>query len=267
MTKPVLSVIIPCFNTGPYLREAVESVVASAGSDDYTIIIVDDGSTEDQTLQLLHKLGQEGHCVLHQENKGPAAARNTGVRHSQTPYLLFLDSDNKVGREYIREGVEVLEKKPEVAVFYGRPKFIGDTTNRVFPTRPFDLPSLLINNYIDHCAVVRKAAWESVGGFDENRLLIGQEDWEFWIRLGGHGWGFHFNDKISFDYRIRPGSLSTLVQKDEAAAYIFARNASIVRKCYLEIHKQFRFYQYDKRHPLRSFVKFVFFNIRRWVSG
>jgi len=267
MNIPVLSVIIPCFNTGSFLYEAVESVLASSKPELLTIIIVDDGSTDSETLAVVRQLENEGHMVLRQENKGPAAARNFGVRHAQTPYLLFLDSDNKVRKDYVLDGVNFLEGHPDVAVFYGKPHFIGDTTDRLFPTRAFDLPSLLVNNYIDLCAVVRKAAWESVGGFDENRLLIGQEDWEFWIRLGGHGWGFHFDDKLSFDYRIRPGSLSTKVRRDEMANYIFERNASVIRKCYLEIHKHYRFYQYDKRHPLRSFVKFTYLNLKRWVSG
>lgn len=263
MNKPVLSVIIPCFNSGRLPLEAVESVMASAHPEMATVIIVDDGSTDEESIAVVRKLEEDGHTVLYQENRGPAAARNAGVRRAQTPYLLFLDSDNRVREDYIHQGVHFLEIHPDVGVFYGRPNFVGDTTGRLFPTRPFDLSSLLVNNYIDLCAVVRKAAWESVGGFDENRLLIGQEDWELWIRLGGHGWKFHFHDEVSFDYRIRPDSLSTKVNRDEIASYIFSRNAKIVRKCYLEIHKQFRFYKYDRKHPLRSFFKYLYLNLKR----
>jgi glycosyltransferase involved in cell wall biosynthesis len=260
MNKPLLSVIIPCFNSGLYLREAVESVGKNA--DLLTIIIINDGSTDEATLSLLHQLQGEGYRIVHQENKGPGAARNAGVRASDTPYLFFLDSDNMVRNGYIEEGIKLLESHREVGVFYGRPNFLGATTDRLFPTKPFDLPSLLVNNYIDLCALVRRTAWESVEGFDENRLLIGQEDWDFWIRLGGHGWGFHFCDKVLFDYRVRPDSLSSQVRKHEIAQYVFAKNAAIVRKCYLEIHKQYRFYQYDKRHPVRSFVKFFYLKLR-----
>lgn len=263
MSKPVLSVIIPCYNSGQLPFEAVQSVMTSSHPEMTTVIIVDDGSTDEESIAAVRKLEADGHMVVYQENKGPAAARNAGVRRTETPYLLFLDSDNRVRRDYIYRGVQFLETNPEFGVFYGKPNFVGDTTGRLFTTRSFDLSSLLVNNYIDLCSVVRRAAWDSVGGFDENRILIGQEDWELWIRLGGHGWKFHFHDELSFDYLIRPDSLSTKVNRDEIASYIFSRNADIVRKCYLDIHKQFRFYRYDRKHPLRSFLKYVYLNLKR----
>src|SRR4051812_30462131 len=102
MSEPVVSIIIPCYNSGKYLPEALDSISAYPDKGMYEVIIINDGSTDELTLSLLNNLQQNGeHIVLHQENKGPAAARNAGVKMAKAPYLLFLDSDNKIESNYI----------------------------------------------------------------------------------------------------------------------------------------------------------------------
>src|ERR1700753_4343673 len=105
-----LSIIIPCYNSGCYLYEALESIERSEdiASIRYEIIIVDDGSTDEATIKLLNDLNIANCPVLRQQNAGPAAARNTGVKVAKAPYLSFLDSDNHVRPGFINKGINLL---------------------------------------------------------------------------------------------------------------------------------------------------------------
>ncbi len=109
--SPIISIIIPVYNSGNYLRETLESVRNYTGKSIYEIIIVNDGSTDNDTLELLNQLQNEGYSIIDQENKGPAAARNNGVECSRGKYLLFLDSDNRIKPSYIDKGIGILDKK------------------------------------------------------------------------------------------------------------------------------------------------------------
>ena len=89
-----VTVVIPCFNHGRFLGEAVESALGQRGGPP-KVIVVDDGSTEEETKTALEAL-PEGVELVRQSNAGPAAARNAGIEHSQTPLLLMLDADDRL---------------------------------------------------------------------------------------------------------------------------------------------------------------------------
>ncbi len=80
---PVISLIIPCFNHGKYIKEALQSIALCTDTTLYEIIIIDDGSTDAYTVQVLHELEQEGYTVIHQSNQGVSVARNNGIRLSK----------------------------------------------------------------------------------------------------------------------------------------------------------------------------------------
>lgn len=234
-TKIILSIIIPCYNTGEYLSEALASVYAYTGNYTYEIIIIDDGSTDITTLKLLDSLSEK-HIVLKQSNAGPAAARNAGCKIAQGDFLLFLDSDNSIVPEYIDYGINNLLENHEAGVVYAKANFIGDASRGEFKVAPFDVKELLVSNYIDTCAVIRKKAWESVNGFDESPHFLTLEDWDFWLKLYEQGWKFVFIDKALFYYRIRKGSLMDihLQNKDylRRNAYLFDKHYELYRKHY-----------------------------------
>lgn len=205
--EPLISIIIPCYNSGKYLPDALASIEAYPNKAIYEVIIINDGSTDEQTLTLLDKLQSDGYTVIHQENQGPAAARNTGVRGSKAEYILFLDSDNKIRNSLIDKGIEVLSKMKSVGVVYGNAYFFGDTTQNQFSSQVFDMGKILETNYIDMCSIVRRKVWEQLGGLDEERCLIGHEDWDFWVRAKVAGWDFYFIDEVLFEYRVVANSL------------------------------------------------------------
>ena len=88
--------------------------------------------------------------------------------------------------------IDILISKPKAGIAYGNPIFVNDleTKRGQFKAKPFDIMAMLSKNYIDTCAVVRKTAWESVGGFDDAPALISYEDWDFWLSLFEKDWTF-----------------------------------------------------------------------------
>jgi GT2 family glycosyltransferase len=104
--------------------------------------------------------------------------------------------------------------------------------------------------------------WEELGGLDEVRLLMGHEDWEFWIRAAAAGWQFYYVDKVLFDYRIRINSLVTEAVQPEAyrtmLTYIRTKHAQEYVKAFDYLYWQHRAYEYDKQQPVRSFIKYLY---------
>lgn len=262
LPPPLISVVIPCYNSGQFLPDALASVLGYAGPEPYEVIVVDDGSTDELTQEVLRRAAEQGCRVFRQPNAGPAAARNTGIAQARGEFILFLDSDNKIRHDYLTQGVAVLRQYPRVGVVYGRANFFGDDTAPRFTGQPFDSYKLLSYNFIDMCSVIRRRMWEELGGLDENRLIIGHEDWEFWIRAFGAGWQFHYLDQVLFDYRIRHNSLITQAIIPEAAAkmkeYIFHKHTKIYLATYERMFQAYDAYQYDKARPVRSLVKFLY---------
>ncbi len=236
--NPAVSIVIPCYNHGGYVREAIASVEQCDG-ELYEIIIINDGSTEEQTLRTVGELESEGYHVVNQENRGLAASRNTGISLARGRYILPLDADNKIFPNYLTLGIEILDKRPEVGVVYGRPGLFGDTTGRSYPeVGEFDLPRIIIENYIDACAIVRKSALEQCGGYDLHWPFPGWEDWDLWLTLATNGWKFHFEDALLFAYRMAPDSMISRMGQSEKVQqnmdYLCRKHALLLRRIIIE---------------------------------
>lgn len=200
--RPRLSVIIPCRNDGDYVIDAVASVQRHAPEAE--LIIVDDGSTQPRTREVLAALSRSGHRVIEQVHSGLAAARNRGIAASGGDYFLPLDADNRILPGFVAQAIARLDEDPEAGVVYGDRREFGARSGDV--TVPeFDLARMLSGNYIDACAVVRRAVWSEVGGYDV--AFRAWEDWDFWIGAAARGWRFLRVPRPTFEYRIRPNSL------------------------------------------------------------
>ncbi|MDR2823800.1 MAG: glycosyltransferase family 2 protein [Prevotellaceae bacterium] len=213
MKTPDISIIVPCYNSGLYLPEAIESVRQYSGKYAYEIILIDDGSTDNLTLSVLNNYKNCKDIVfIRQENKGLSAARNAGCEIAKSEYLLFLDSDNKIFGNYIDLGIEFLAKNVDFAIVYGQPLFFGDGSREGYQTADFDIDKLMICNYIDACAVVRTSAWRNVGGFDVSMRTF--EDYDLWLSLAEKEWKFHFINKPLYEYRIVSTSMIGAAKMD-----------------------------------------------------
>lgn len=205
-TQPRVTVLIPCYNLGAYLNDAVESVLAQTYQD-FEILIVDDGSTDPETVRLLDRYVRPKTTVYRTPNRKLAAARNFLIERARGEYLCALDADDKLHPEYLEKTAAVLEEDPSLGFVSTRLQMFGADT-RVWPddTR-CDLQTLLCDDTVHTAALVRRSAVLAVGGYDERMPHQGDEDWDLWISLveAGHP-GIILGD-ILFFYRRRPGSM------------------------------------------------------------
>jgi glycosyltransferase involved in cell wall biosynthesis len=264
-SAPLVSVIIPCYNAGEMLLDAINSIRHEKFNYSTEIIIINDGSTDPTTISILGQLDKEGYTILHQDNKGPAAARNSGVKAASGEYYMFLDSDNKLRSNYINKGVPLLMAHKDIGVVYGIPEFFGEQTTAKFVPMAFDKIKMLEKNFIDMCVLMRKKVWLEQGELDENRLMIGVEDWEYWIRLGFSNWKFYFLEEICFDYRVRKDSLvestSSINRTKEIKEYLILKYYDRV---FLEFKKLNMRLAYESSNPFRTFLKRI---IRKQIGG
>lgn len=207
-TKCTVSVIIPCYNQGHFIQEALDSIIQSEILYPVEIIIVNDGSTDTLTIAKFEELSAKGYHVIHQHNQGLAAARNTGIAHAKGRYILPLDADNKINVAYINKSVPILGQGI-YSIVYSQPKFFGETkdSKRKYRAKPFDIYDIVGKNYIDACAVYAKEVWTKNNGYDINLPNNGHEDWEFWIHAYANGFRFHFIPQKLFWYRIIANSM------------------------------------------------------------
>lgn len=196
-----ITIVIACFDYGAYVQEAVASALDQEGGRP-RVIVVDDGSSDPETLRVLAQL-PEGVELIRQENAGPAAARNTGLRAARTSFLLVLDADDRLAPDALARLRGPLADEPGLGFSYGVVRFFGAWDGElVFP--PYDPYKLLYRHIIGITALMRRELFESVGGFDPG--FSAYEDWEFWVHALARGWQGRKVDAVTLMYRRHGGT-------------------------------------------------------------
>jgi glycosyltransferase involved in cell wall biosynthesis len=236
-----VSVVIPCYNQGEFILEAISSV-ESCQEAVYEIVIVNDGSTEPLTKKVLQYLKDNGYWVIDQSNQGLARARNKGISKARGRYILPLDSDNKIRPEYLTKSIEILDKSPEIGVVYGDVQLF-DRRKDILPVPDFDINKLAMGNYIDACAVLRKQVWLDCGGYDDKIPdKLGYEDWDLWLGAAAKGWKFYHIPEVMFDYRVREDSMVSLCRipenHEKLVRYISTKHLDIYKSNFANILAQ-----------------------------
>lgn len=260
-----LSVVIPCYNHGSYLEDALGSL-PSKDELDYEVIIVDDGSEDPFTREKINELKGRGYAILSHPNHGLGYSRNAGIASAAGEYILPLDADNKMITGGIQKAIALLDQG-RADIVYGKPSFFGeDIAERKFVPKPFDGDALFIGNYIDACAVFRKSVWTQLGGYDEHMPFQGNEDWEFWLRAHVQGFRFHYLDEYCYDYRIIAGSMFGLImndkKKDENHRYITMKHHQAHIEAFARNYTYSKIYQTDQLRPLRSVLKYLSYLVK-----
>lgn len=202
--KSKVSVVIPCYNQGKYLKETLKSVEDSS-YENIEIIIVNDGSTDVVTIETLSSLQSLGYCVIHKKNGGLSSARNYGIERATGEFILPLDSDDLISKEYIREALSVFESS-SVDIVYAKAKLFG-VYNKEWQLPAFSPQEMIKGNVIFCSAIYRKSFWEKVNGYKET-MKYGFEDWELWFSMLEQGAVVHRIDDIHFYYRVRANSMA-----------------------------------------------------------
>lgn len=186
-----ISIIVPCYNAGDYLRKCIDSILKqNFDTDKFEIIIVDDCSSDQTTRNIIEELSDSTdniRVLINSKNSGVSATRNRAIRMAQYQYILPIDADDELclnwqndgqGKGYLQEAFELMQSDEDLLIAYCGARYIGAMTGRMSVNR-YDQSLILFKNMIPVFGVYRTDEALAIGGYDEG--LQGFEDWYFWI--------------------------------------------------------------------------------------
>lgn len=224
---PKVSVVIPCYNQGQFLDEAVASILAQTYQD-FEIIVVNDGSTDEVSTRILRAFDKPRTKVIHTANQGLPSARNNGIAQASGKYILPLDADDKIADTYMEKAVAALDDNANLGIVYCEAEFFGARTGK-WEMEEYGFPKILLGNMIFCAGFYRRSDWEKVNGYDP-AMKLGFEDYEFWVALACLGREVYRIPEVLFFYRQRPPHLNTPIPRDKLIYYfsaIFRKHAEM----------------------------------------
>jgi glycosyltransferase involved in cell wall biosynthesis len=175
-----ITVLVPCFNDGTTLRQAVASALAEPVQH---VLIVDDGSTDPHTLGVLAGFDDDRVRVVHQANQGPSAARSLGLGYVSTPYVFNLDADDYLLPTAIVQLYEALAADGSRQVVWGDYRITGHRNRTQRTAETIDAWHLTLVNDLPMSALFRTQPLRAVGGWQAS----GYEDWDLWLCYAKNG--------------------------------------------------------------------------------
>ncbi len=203
MTPSSVAVIVTCFNLGRTLAEALRSVDAQTLRPT-ELVVVDDGSDDIYTRQVLAAEAEQGRKILRSNNRGVSAARNLGISVTASPLLVMLDVDDVLDPTYLEKAVRLLAEDSSLSFVSCGMESFGQLDGVWYPPEP-SLVNCLNGKVVHSSSVFRRNVWETVGGFDEG--FRAHEEVEFWAAVVSAGFLGVVLQEPLLKYRVRPGSL------------------------------------------------------------
>lgn len=232
---PNASVIIPFYNVGKYLPQTLRSLHEQSVRG-FELLIIDDGSDEPESLDLLRTLRREGVRVISKPNGGLGSARNVGFHEARGEWILPVDADDVCRADYVETFLRVIGRDPSLAFaaaffesFYETP---GERVSGYIPLAPD--PDLLGYHNIagpGACAILHRETVLGVGGYDE--WLTSYEDWDLWCTLTERGHRGTIIPETLLYYRLRQGSLirsEALPRAQALRAYLLAKHPRLAAR-------------------------------------
>jgi glycosyltransferase involved in cell wall biosynthesis len=189
MTHPLVSVIIPAYNSIATIHRSLTSVLGQS-LNDFEVIVVDDGST-DATLEAIKGIVDIRVKYFRQSNQGVSSARNKGIANASGRFIAFLDADDYWLPDKLEKQVALLNSQPEIGMVYSKSYVVDEeerqlcTIGRIFDktSKPSEIFSqLLLGNFIPSpTPMIREHCVREVGFFDD--MLHQSEDWDYWLRI------------------------------------------------------------------------------------
>ena len=218
--KPLVSAIIPTYDSADFVVEAVESALAQSYSN-IEVIVVDDGSADDTVARLNSRFGSRIR-IIQQEHLGPAVARNAGLRASKGEFAAFLDADDLWMPEKIEHSLGPLLRDPKVGVVYTAVRIHELDSGRKYTLPQYTMGGNIAKELFTECRgvntstlVVRREALDRIGGFDEE--FFRAQDWDLMVRLAEQVEYAHVPEILT-ERRLHPASLS-VARRDLYAKY------------------------------------------------
>ncbi|MCW2967820.1 MAG: polysaccharide deacetylase family protein [Solirubrobacteraceae bacterium] len=213
-----VAVIVPCFNDGSVLTDAVASL--RGAGEPLELVVVDDGSTDPATAEVLAGLAADGVTVLHQANTGLPGARMAGLAATAAPYVFPLDADDLAEPGALTAMADALDAAPEAAVCWGDYVEFGGPREIVRATPPrMDAYRLTYTNEYPVTALFRRTALERVGGW--RAIHWGYEDWDLWMGLVEQGYdGVHAGPGlVTYRRRLHGERMLTTAKRNHRTIY------------------------------------------------
>ena len=244
--EPVISVVIPFYNDKDYIEQSVNSVLNQTFPY-YEILIIDDGSKDEESLKKLDEIAKQDKRikVFHKENEGLAATRDYGASKASesSKYLMFLDSDDLLEVTYLECAYWTLETNKEAAWAYS--DSIGFDADSYTWNKWFDSEKMKKENELVSAAMVRKTDFNAVGGYGLREKAV-NEDWNFWLKLISIGkFPVHMSYYGQWYRRKVSGELKKSKDNRDRALEIIQETASKITKNVTAIQYPKQDYNYE----------------------
>jgi len=250
---PLVSVIVPCYNSGNTLSRTIDSVARQTW-EKIELIIVNDGSTDKSTIELLDFFSTKPNIIVHSQiNKGLASARNNGIRISKGDFILPLDSDDWLDDNAIEIMIDTFRLGSESSIVFSDIKLEG---KRVGVKKTYCNPfEQLFSNQLPYCMLFPKCIIQEINGYDEN-LVYGLEDWDLNLRLLTSGYKFKKIDTPLFHYTTaQSGMFWDKTSRDFGFIFKKIRNKNFVNYKFGNLSKT---YKISKEIPSKRVI-FLYF--------
>lgn len=251
---PFVSIIIPCYNQASFLGETLDSVLQQTYVN-WECIIVDDGSPDNtKEVANIYCNKDSRFKYFYKTNGGLSSARNAGIKQSYGEYILPLDSDDKIGSEYLRLAVEILNSNDKIKIVYCKAKLFGEKSC-LWELPEYSFERILGGNVIFCSALYRRVDYDKTNGYNQN-MIHGFEDWDFWLSILENGGEVFCIDKIMFYYRIR---------KESMLRSLDANKNEYLRKTIWKNHQ--KLYSENFLNPIYSFEYLLISNSLEYRVG
>lgn len=200
-----LSVIIPCYNSGIYLEEAVKSVLNQVCDVKIEVIIIDDCSDDTETLTIINRFKLDERIIVkrNEKNKGVQYSRNIGIKLAQSEFIMTLDSDDCLkmnviveGKNYLDYAVKSLKNDKDIVLVHGLSEMFGNYSGYTISSYPISEELAVRKHHIQTSVIYRKIDALSAGLYDER--IEKWQDWSFGIALMNNRYKSNLKNKVLF---------------------------------------------------------------------
>lgn len=245
-----ISVVVPCFNSGATIENTILSIKNQTWPN-VEIIVVDDGSNDEYTLNVLANLKDV--TLLRKVNGGLSSARNLGFSNSTGKFFLPLDADDRLDPQALEIMHNTLNEFADCSFVYSDVNLEGKRKGKLVSS--FNLFEQLFSNKLPYCIFMKRELFSMVGGYDET-MIDGYEDWEFNIRIGAYGFkGAHCAQPLFFYMVSESGML--ISKSNRLHGYLWRKIQNKNKKIY-NLKAMFKAYL-NSRKQNENFISLIYF--------